>query len=165
VLFADQPEVARLDRPGVLLAGREQPGIGGMIGLAGTEIAGERRPRRADLVEHRFLLGAPAQTAKLADELAHRALAAELLIAGNVRAHVPIEPRQIVLMRAGRLARPPFLPVGLGRPPLDPTRAIPLSGDRHVRVEPGDPLVPYGSGSIAWASHRYRGRRQTSLRP
>jgi hypothetical protein len=138
MILADQPDVDRLDRPGVLLTGGEEPGIGGMIDLAVTEIAGQRRPRRADLVEHRFLLGAAAQPAKLADEFAHRALAAEVLIAGDVRSHVALEPRQVIPVRAGRLVCPPFLPVRLGRPPLDTAFAVPLDGHRQVRVQPGE---------------------------
>jgi hypothetical protein len=90
----------------------------------------------AHFLEHFALDSGPGKPTELGDELAHRAIAPQLAISSYVRGKITLQPGLVVPMRSGRIARPPFFPIGVGRRNVDELLAIPGTAQCQVRVEP-----------------------------
>ena len=126
VLAADDAELSRLHRLGVLLHGRQQLPARLGIDLPIDDEAAQRRAREPDRVEHCLLLRGAAQAAELGHELAHRPVAAIVGVVGDVGGDQALEPLRVVPVRAGRVGRSPLRPLGGGRRDLDPALAEPV---------------------------------------
>ena len=70
--------------------------------------------------------------------------APQIAIPGHVGGEIALQPRLVVPVRAGRIARPPLFPVGIGRRDVDELLAVPGPAQSQVRIEPdialGEPL-------------------------
>ena len=124
------------DRLAVLAHRRQQLGDAGAVDLIGAEECSQRLMGAADFLEHFALDGGPGKPAELGDELAHRAIAPQVAISGHMRGEITLQPGLVVPMRAGRIARPPFFPIGIGRRHVDELLAEPGTAQSQVRVEP-----------------------------
>ena len=92
--------------------------------------------RAAHFLEHFALNGGPGKPAELGDELPHRAIAPQVAIPGHMRGEITLQPGLVVPMRAGRIARSPFFPIGVGRRNVDELLAVPGPAQSQMRVEP-----------------------------
>ncbi len=96
----------------------------------------QRLVRAADLGQDLALNGGAGEPAKLGDELAHRAALPEVAVSRHMRREIALQPGFVIPMGAGRIARPPLLPVGIGRRLVDELVAEPDPAQREMRVEP-----------------------------
>ena len=78
----------------------------------------------------------PGEPAEFGDELAHRAALAEIAVSGHMRGEITLQPLLVIPVGAGRVARPPFFPVGIGRRHVDELVTEPDPAHRQVRIEP-----------------------------
>src|SRR6516162_9532799 len=90
-----------------------------MINSLRAKEAGEGLVRAADLGQNLALNGRAREAPELADELAHGAEPPGVAIPGHVRGHVTLQAALAVPVRRGRIARAPFLPLGIGRLHVD----------------------------------------------
>src|SRR5262249_6012873 len=122
---ADDAEKLRLDRLAVPLHRRQELGDTDAVDLLDAEELRQRLMRAADLGEDLALHGGAGQPAKLGDELAHGAITSKIEIAGDMGGEITLESALVVPMRAGRIARPPFLPIWIGGRDVDELLAVP----------------------------------------
>ena len=80
--------------------------------------------------------GGAGEPAKLGNELAHRALLPEVAVSRHMGGEIALQPGFVVPMGAGRVARAPLLPVGIGRLRVDELMVEPDPAHASVRVEP-----------------------------
>src|SRR5262245_59110554 len=113
--LADDAEMLRGDRLGMLAHRGQQLGDAGAVDLLDTEEPSQRLMRAADILEHLALDGTAGHSTELGDELSHRAIPPQITVAGHMRGEVTLQPCLVVPMRAGRLTRAPFLPGGARR--------------------------------------------------
>src|SRR5262245_59337411 len=98
----------------------------------------------AHFFQHFALDGGAGEPTELGDELAHRAIAPQVAISSHVRGKIALQPYLVVPVRTGRIARPPFFPIGIGRRNVDELLAIPGTAQSQVRVKPAIALgEPY----------------------
>ena len=60
----------------------------------------------------------------------------EVAIAVDMRGEIALQPGFVIPMSAGRIARAPLVPVGLGRLPVDELAAEQSPAQSEMRVEP-----------------------------
>ena len=96
----------------------------------------ERRSSQAGRLQHLLLLRRAAQAAELGDELAHRAVAAVVLVVGDVAGDQPLQVLRLVPVRGRRIGRPPLRPATDRSPRRSSTRPNQFDGERQVRVQP-----------------------------
>ena len=92
--------------------------------------------RAADFFEHFALDGSSGKSAKLGNEFPHRAMTPKLAISSHMRSEIALQPRGVVPMRAGRIARSPFFPSWIGCCNIDELFAAPSPAQGQMRIEP-----------------------------
>src|SRR5262245_48043789 len=105
---ADDAEMVRGDRLAMLSHRGQQLGDATAVHLVDAVELSQRLVRTADFLEHFALNGGPGKSPELGDKRAHCAMAPEVAVSGNVGAEIALQPRPVVPVRAGRVARPPF---------------------------------------------------------
>src|SRR6516225_3343953 len=108
---ANDAKMLGLDRLAVPFHRCQELGNAAAVYLLDAEELRQRLVRAADLGEDLALHGGAGQPAKLGDELAHGAITSKIEIAGDMGGEITLESALVVPMRAGRIARPPFLPI------------------------------------------------------
>ena len=81
--------------------------------------------RAADLGQNFALNRGAGEPAELGDELAHRAALPEVAVSRHMGGEIALQPGFVIPMGAGRVARAPLLPVGIGRLLVDELMAEP----------------------------------------
>ena len=87
-------------------------------------------------VEDLALNGGAGESTELADELPHRAALPEVVVSRHMGGEIALQPGFVIPMGAGRVARAPLLPVGIGRLLVDELMAEPDSAHPEVGIEP-----------------------------
>ena len=90
----------------------------------------------ADLFEHLALQGSAGESTELGDELPHGVVVFEIAIPRHMRRQIALQPRLVIPVGTGRIARSPFFPSWIGRLDVDELLAVPESTQSQVRVEP-----------------------------
>ena len=106
------------------------------IHLVGAEEARQRLMRAADLGQDLALNGGAGEPAELGDELPHRAALPEVAVSRHMGGEIALQPGFVVPMGAGRVARPPLFPVGIGRLHVDELAPEPDPAQSQMRIEP-----------------------------
>ena len=132
MLLADDAELGRPHRLGVLLERRQQLRDVVGVGLVESEEVMQRDVRGAGLGQNSFLLRGPRHAAELADEFADRDVSA----IGDVRRHVAAKAALVVPVRRRRPRRQPLLPCRVRRLDVDLHLAIPGHAKAQMRIEP-----------------------------
>src|SRR6516165_5562347 len=91
--------------------------------------------RAADLGEDLALHGGAGQAAELGDEFPHGAITAERAITCHVSSEIALQPALVIPMRAGWIARSPFLPARIRGFDVDEVFAVPDPVQGQMRIE------------------------------
>src|SRR5262249_3876735 len=135
MLTPDDAKMLRCYLLAVLLHRRQQLLDARVVDALDAEELRQRLMRAADLGEDLALHGGAGKSPELGDEFPHRALAPKLTVA-HVGGEIALQPAGIVPVRAGRIARPPLLPIRIGGLDVDKLLAVPESAQCQVRIEP-----------------------------
>ena len=96
----------------------------------------QRLVRTADFGQDLALNGGAGEPAKLGNELPHGAALPEIAVSRHMGGEIALQPCLIIPVGAGRIARTPLLPVGMGRLLVDELLAEPGPAHREMWVEP-----------------------------
>src|SRR5215831_5651794 len=135
VLGPDDPQVLRLHWLAVPPHRRQQLGDAAAVHPLDAEELGERLVRAANLLQDFALDRSTRESAKLSDELAHGALAAEITISRHVGGKITLQSALVVPMRARGIARSPLLPIQVRGGAVDELPALPHSAQAQMRIE------------------------------
>src|SRR5271166_5924179 len=133
---ADDAETGGIDRLAVALHRREKPGDAGAIDLLDAKEVRQRLARTTDFSEDSALDRGAGESAKLGNELTHRAVLAEVAVSRHMGGEIALQPGFVIPMGAGRIARSPLLPVGPGRRDVDELLAKEDPAQAQMRIEP-----------------------------
>src|ERR1035437_10979313 len=92
--------------------------------------------RAADLFEHFALNGSSRKPAKLGNEFPHRPMTPQIPIPCDVGSQVALQPRGVVPMGAGWIARSPFFPSWIRCCSVDEPFAAPSSAQGQMGIKP-----------------------------
>ena len=126
------------DRLAMPLHRRQQLGNAAAVDLLDAEELRQRLVRTADLGEHLALLGGAGEPPEFGDELPDRTmrLRHDRRSRRYMRGQIALQPGLVVPVGAGRIARPPFLPMGIGRLHVDEFVPEPAAAQTQMRIEP-----------------------------